>query len=178
MTFSIPASPPSTYLTLALRQLKFSTIQTNLLVIPSQIGSILSMMGLALLSEQVNERTGVSMLEQIWILPFLIALRALPKNPDPWTFYGLSTLLLSFPYSHPVQVAWTSRNAGAVATRTVSASVYNMYVARASFPAVVPSNPSDQGLYKPLSSFHHRYIAQMMHPDVSPFLTPLYRAFC
>lgn len=32
------------------------------------------------------------------------------------------------PYSHPLQVGWVSRNSGGVATRTVSASVYNMYV--------------------------------------------------
>ena len=33
-----------------------------------------------------------------------------------------------YPYTHPIQVGWCSRNSGGVASRTVSASVYNMYV--------------------------------------------------
>lgn len=38
------------------------------------------------------------------------------------------TLLdLLFRYTHPIQVGWCSRNAGAVASRTVNASLYNMY---------------------------------------------------
>ena len=40
----------------------------------------------------------------------------------------MAVALLSFPYVHPIQVAWCSRNAGAVASRTVNASLYNMFV--------------------------------------------------
>lgn len=40
---------------------------------------------------------------------------------------GISTGLLMYPYTHPIQVGWCSRNAGAVASRTVSASLYNMW---------------------------------------------------
>lgn len=31
-------------------------------------------------------------------------------------------------YTHPIQVGWCSRNSGAVASRTVNASLYNMFV--------------------------------------------------
>ena len=41
---------------------------------------------------------------------------------------GLATALLSCPYTHPIQVGWCSRNSGAVASRTVNASLYNMFV--------------------------------------------------
>ena len=43
-----------------------------------------------------------------------------------YDFQGLVTALLSYPYTHPIQVGWCSRNAGAVASRTVNASLYNM----------------------------------------------------
>ena len=36
--------------------------------------------------------------------------------------------MISYPYTHPIQVGWCSRNSGAVASRTVNASLYNMFV--------------------------------------------------
>ena len=103
------------------------------------------MYAIAVVSETVHDRSIVSMMEDLWILPFIIAIRALPDSPNPWTFYvsdsvivvgyqliflyqGLATALLAFPYTHPIQVAWCSRNAGGVASRTVNASLYNMFV--------------------------------------------------
>lgn len=147
--FGIPIAPVSTYLTLSLRQLGFSTFETNLLTIPSTFIGTLTMYGVSLLSEFVNDRTIVSMLEDLWALPFLVAIYCLPANPGPWMYYvritfsslfiqwsdclhliiqGLVTALLCYPYTHPIQVGWCSRNAGAVASRTVNASLYNMFV--------------------------------------------------
>ncbi|KAI0064887.1 allantoate permease [Artomyces pyxidatus] len=127
LVFSIPTGPPSTYLTLSLRQLGFSTFKTNLLVIPSTAIGIATMFGITWVSERVNDRSIVAMAEDFWALPFLVAIYCLPANPNPWVFYGLATALLGFPYTHPIQVAWCSRNAGAVASRTVNASLYNMF---------------------------------------------------
>ncbi|KAG1850148.1 hypothetical protein F4604DRAFT_1959400 [Suillus subluteus] len=70
----------------------------------------------------------VSMIEDVWTLPFLVALYALPSNPNPWIFFAVVNGLLSHPYTHAIQVAWCSRNGGAVASRTVNASLYNMFV--------------------------------------------------
>ncbi|KJA26803.1 hypothetical protein HYPSUDRAFT_63584 [Hypholoma sublateritium FD-334 SS-4] len=128
LLFGIPASPPASYLTLSLKNLGFKTININLLAIPSQVGGMVTMFVLALVSEVINERSFISMSEDFWLLPFLIALRTLPSTVPPWSFYTLSTLLIMAPYSHPLQVGWVSRNSGGVATRTVSASVYNMFV--------------------------------------------------
>ncbi|KAI0064886.1 allantoate permease [Artomyces pyxidatus] len=128
LMFGIPPGPPNTYLTLSLRQLGFSTFKTNLLVIPSTAIGIVTMFWITWVSERVNDRSIVSMAEDIWVLPFLVAIYCLPANPNPWVFYGLATALLGFPYTHPIQVAWCSRNAGAVASRTVNASLYNMFV--------------------------------------------------
>ncbi|KAI0064885.1 allantoate permease [Artomyces pyxidatus] len=128
LMFGIPPGPPGTYLTLSLRHLGFSTFKTNLLVIPSTVLGIITMFWITWVSERVNDRSIVSMAEDFWVLPFLVAIYCLPANPNPWIFYGLATVLLGFPYTHPIQVAWCSRNAGAVASRTVNASLYNMFV--------------------------------------------------
>lgn len=128
---AIPGGPPATYLTLLLRNVgsvkacalvdlllnwcsRFNTFDTHLLTIPSQAMGIVNMFLLALMSGLVSERTFVSMLEDLWILPFLVALYALPANPNPWLFFvsisyhlfesvlidsqGLVTGLLSSPY--------------------------------------------------------------------------------
>lgn len=128
LMFGIPNTPPSTYLTLLLRDIGFNTFDTNLLTIPSQALGIVTMFLITLVSEFVNERSIVSMMEDLWTLPFLVALYALPSNPNPWIFFAVLTGLLSYPYTHPIQVGWCSRNAGAVASRTINASLYNMFV--------------------------------------------------
>ena len=75
---------------------------------------IINMFLIAVVSESVRERTVVSMMENMWVLPFLVALYALPSSPNPWLFFvgischlfesvlidwqGLVTELLSYPY--------------------------------------------------------------------------------
>ncbi|EPQ53585.1 MFS general substrate transporter [Gloeophyllum trabeum ATCC 11539] len=126
--FGIPIGPPGTYLTLSLRHIGFNTFTTNLLTIPSQVLGIITMFAITLASEIVNDRSIVAMMEDVWALPCLVALYCLPDNPNPWVYFAIATVLLSYPYTHPIQVAWCSRNAGAVASRTVNASLYNMCV--------------------------------------------------
>ncbi|KAI0772171.1 allantoate permease [Irpex lacteus] len=128
LMFGIPISPVGSYLTLSLRHLGFDTFKTNLLTIPHTVLGFCSMFLITLLSEAVNDRAIVSMLEDLWALPFLVALYCLPANPNPWIYYGITTALLAYPYTHPIQVGWCSRNSGAVASRTVNASLYNMFV--------------------------------------------------
>ncbi|KAH0834881.1 allantoate permease [Lanmaoa asiatica] len=126
LMFGIPNTPPSNYLTLLLRDAGFSTFQTNLLTIPSQALGIITMFIITLVSESVGERTIVAMMEDLWALPFLVVLYVLPSSPNPWIFFGVVTGLLSYPYV--IIVGWCSRNSGAVASRTVNASLYNMFV--------------------------------------------------
>ncbi|KAH7882337.1 allantoate permease [Phlebopus sp. FC_14] len=128
LMFGIPDNPPTTYLSLLLKDFGFNTFQINLLTIPSQAIGIVTMFVITLVSESVGERTFVAMTEDLWSLPFLVALYALPSTINPWLSFGLLTGLLSFPCTHPIQVAWCSRNSGAVASRTVNASLYNMFV--------------------------------------------------
>ena len=77
----------SQYLTLSLKQLGFGTFESSLLTIPSTALGIFTTFGVTLLSEVVNDRSRVAMLEDLWSIPFLIALYCLPANPNPWLYY-------------------------------------------------------------------------------------------
>ncbi|KII91277.1 hypothetical protein PLICRDRAFT_696369 [Plicaturopsis crispa FD-325 SS-3] len=127
LVFNIPTATPMTYLTLSLRNLGFSTFDTNLLNIPYLATGVVSMYAITLVSEQYNERSIISCMEDLLSLPFIIALYLLPDKPNKWVFFGVSTGLLTSPFTHPIQVGWCSRNAGGVASRTVNASLYNMF---------------------------------------------------
>ena len=98
------------------------------------------------LSERYNERTYFAMLQNVWTLPCLIALRFWPGVvKDAWGTYALITILLAYPYcrtnSHPpsspltanrpcfidaINGAWVSKNANNVGTRTIASAIYNV----------------------------------------------------
>ncbi|KAJ4367210.1 hypothetical protein N0V85_009188, partial [Neurospora sp. IMI 360204] len=125
----IPQTPPNYYLTLTLRKLGFGAFNTNLLVIPSSVAHIITLLLLTRLSDILQERTFVAMLQSIWTLPCILALKFWPGLIDnPWGTYALMSVLLSYPYCHAILVAWTSKNANNVGACTVSAALYNMSV--------------------------------------------------
>lgn len=117
-----PLTPIQTYLTLAYRELGFTTIQTNLLSFVYVFIAIATLVGISILSEALNERSWVCSLQHIWILPCYVALYLLPPH-QPWAYFAVSTLLLGSPYVHSIVVSWVSMNAGSVRTRTVGSSL-------------------------------------------------------
>ncbi|KAJ6139574.1 hypothetical protein N7471_006060 [Penicillium samsonianum] len=129
LTFQTPVVPPKQYLTLTLRGLGFGTFVTNLLVIPSEVLCIFFLLLLTYVSEICSQLTLVSMIGQIWILPFLIYLYVVDINTaNKWCVWAVMTLLLAYPNAHAIQVNWNSRNSNTVRSRTVSAAMYNMCV--------------------------------------------------
>ncbi|OAX42117.1 MFS general substrate transporter [Rhizopogon vinicolor AM-OR11-026] len=128
LTHMIPVGPPQTYLTLTLTNLGFSTTQSNLLTLPSTTCGLLTLLLTSYLAEFVQSRVGACLVLQIWALPLLIALRSFGSSTDQWVYFAVVTLITGFPYVHPIQVAWASTNSGSVRARTISASVYNMFV--------------------------------------------------
>lgn len=130
LTWTIPFTPETTYITLTCEALGFNTFQTNLLTIPAYTLFILQLLFWTWVSEKINQRLLMGLISQIWALPLLIALEVLPKSfPNAnWSKWAISTLIIGYPYAHAVMVALTSRNAGHVRTRTVGSSLYNMAV--------------------------------------------------
>jgi hypothetical protein len=129
LVFQIPSTPPTQYVTLALKGLGFGTFNTNLLTIPYTVLHIIFMLALTYVAEIWNELTLTALIGQIWTLPFITYLNVVNINKvNKWLVWTIISLLLSYPNAHPIQVGWNSRNANTVRARTVSAATYNMFV--------------------------------------------------
>ncbi|OOQ90669.1 tartrate transporter [Penicillium brasilianum] len=128
LTWMIANVPASSYISLQLKSLGFTTFQTNLLTIPAAVIFILNLLLWTWISERFNQRLLLGVGSEIWAVALLIALETLPNHAGPWTRWTLLTLLLGMPYVHAIIVAITSRNAGTVRTRTVATALYNMMV--------------------------------------------------
>ncbi|KAF9563387.1 MFS general substrate transporter [Agrocybe pediades] len=148
LTHLVPVGPPQTYLTLSLRNLGFTTTQTSLLSIPSIVLGMAGLLTMSFISEAVNTRVGAAVVLQLWALPLLIALYTFDHNTSQWVYFAVVTLIAGYPYVHPIQVGWASRNSYSVRTRTVSASVYNMCVQTGSIISANIYRADDKPLYK------------------------------
>lgn len=128
LIWMIPSTPSANYLTLQLRSQGFTTFQTTLLVIPSAVVGIITLVAVTLIVERMNQRLLWGAAVGIWVLILLIALETLPEKSMPWPRWAILTLLVGSPSIHPVMVVLTSRNAGSVRTRPVASALYNMSV--------------------------------------------------
>lgn len=118
------------------------------MVIPSQFLFALNLLFITWVSKHFKEKSIVSSMSSIWILPWLIALVLLPATASPWARYGILTGLLSYPYCHAILVAWNAQNSNAVRTRAVSAALYNMFVQSGNIIASNIYRDDDQPLYQ------------------------------
>ena len=97
-------------------------------------------------SEILNTRAYMGVAAQIWVLPNIIALLAVPTTIGAWPKFAILTILLSYPSGespamlerhvcamliqvvHAMHVGWCSRNSNTVRTRTVSAALYKYVI--------------------------------------------------
>lgn len=82
--FGIPQGPIQQYLTLSLKNLGFSTLLTQVLSSAQYLGAIFTGIGVVVLSEFLDERALVCMAEDLWVLPFLIAIFKLSADVNAW----------------------------------------------------------------------------------------------
>jgi hypothetical protein len=71
----------------------------------------------AYISEIIDSRVFATVILQVWALPLLIALYTFNQQTSQWVYFAVVSLIAGFPYVHPIQVAWASRNSQSVRTR-------------------------------------------------------------
>ncbi|OCF32497.1 hypothetical protein I316_05925 [Kwoniella heveanensis BCC8398] len=147
LTAFIAPSTVNAYFTLTLKSLGYTTFQTNLLTIPSNVLFIIFNLSLAFISRRTNQRLLATLVQPVWALVFLIVLVTIPDNVNRWAKWAIVSLLQAYPYAHPILVSMNSMNAGSVRTRTVASSVYNMFVQAASLVASNIYQPTDAPYY-------------------------------
>ncbi|KAK3114559.1 hypothetical protein LTR53_007013 [Teratosphaeriaceae sp. CCFEE 6253] len=128
LTWTIPNTPQTSYLTLNLKAIGFGTFETNLLTIPAYALFIIQLLTWTWVSEKLNQRFLIGIAGQLWTLPLLIALVVIPADTSHWGKWAIATLCVGYLYVHAILVAITSRNAGSVRTRTVASAMYNIFV--------------------------------------------------
>ncbi|KAL4740136.1 major facilitator superfamily domain-containing protein [Aspergillus similis] len=128
LTWMIPNTPATSYISIQLKSLGYNTFQTNLMTIPAYALFIVNLLFWTWVSERFNIRFLLGVVSEVWCLVPLIALAVLPDNTSPWALWILNVILIGAPYVHAIVVAMTSRNAGSVSTRTVASAIYNMMV--------------------------------------------------
>ncbi len=172
LNFQTPMSTPANYLTLSLKELGFGTFGTNLLVIPTKVFHVTTMLALTYAAEVFGELTFTALIGQIWALPFLIFINLVDINEiNKWLAWIIMTAFLSYPngkpkpnfaitpciqphlvtdtpLAHPIQVGWNSRNSNTVRSRTVSAALYNMCVQTSGIIAANIYQEDDAPRYK------------------------------
>lgn len=127
LVFGMSSASVDTYLTLTLRNVGFTTLQTTLLVLPKQFLSLATLLTITYASQRTDQRSYFGALAQTWVLACLIPLRLFTKQSNRWAKYAVTTIIIGHPSTHAIQVGWTSRNSNSVRTRTVSAAMYNMF---------------------------------------------------
>jgi drug/metabolite transporter superfamily protein YnfA len=98
LVFQIPETTPTQYLTLTLKNLGFDTFKTNLLVIPSTVFHMITMLLLTYVAEIWGELTLTAAFGQVWALPFLVYIYVVDITKiNKWQAFGIMSLLLSYP---------------------------------------------------------------------------------
>ena len=166
LVWMIPNTPATSYISLNLKSIGFTTFQTNLLSIPSYIIFILNLLAWTWFSERFNVRFILGAYSEAWALILLIALEVLPDGASPWARWVLNTLLIGMPYVHAIVVAITSRNAGTVRTRTVATALYNMSVQVSN---IIGNNVSNSNpiIVTQLELTRPRFTAKMTNPTTA-----------
>lgn len=114
---------------------------------PSNFMFAINLIIISWVSQKFKERGIISSIANLWMLPFFIALVAIPE-PSHWLRYGLMTGILSYPYCHAIVAGWNAKNSNSVRTRAVSAALYNMTVQTGNIVGVNIYRDDDKPLYR------------------------------
>ena len=123
----IPKAPVIQYLALSLRRMGFSTLTSNVLMIPSEFLKVLGLLGLARSSEYFNERAMHCIFAELFCVPLFATLLVLPAGGFRWARFTIATLITGGPTSFAIVVNWISQNSFDVRKRAVSIAMFGMF---------------------------------------------------
>lgn len=126
ITAFIPFQPVTNYISLILRGMGYSTFMSNILVIPGQFWFLINLPIAVYLSRYFKDKALMVGASNLFVLPFITALVALPDDTDDWIKYVLLIGILGQPYTHAILAAWVSQISNSVRARAVGTSLYNM----------------------------------------------------
>lgn len=152
----IGATPVTNYLQIILRKMGFSTFETNALTIPCAVFTTFTMLTLCYFSEYFNTRSLALLVNPVWIVTCLLALRYWPDaQVNVWGTYALITVLLSASPYWPLSISWCSANSNSVRTRAVLAALVNIFSQTAGLIAANVYRADD-------APFYHRGNTQLI----------------
>lgn len=162
----IIGSPISKYQAILYRSQGFSTLKTNLLMIPPNILTIFTLLGSVHLSKWWGQFAYVYCFSSLWWIPCLAAMRWWPGFlHNVWGSYILIFIGLSAPPDWPLSISWVSANSYSVRTRTISGALVNI---ASQLAAIVGANifrKDDAPLY-------HRGVKQLFAIAIASFFLP------
>ncbi|KAK9313196.1 major facilitator superfamily domain-containing protein [Lipomyces starkeyi] len=144
----VPSQTANYYLTITLRQLGFTETVTNLLTIPYAVINISMTVGFSKLSDKFGVRWIFCLLSAIWVFTPQLLLEVIPDGSSRWLRFALVTLILGYPYYHPILMSWISSNANNSDRRSLAFAIYNISVQCGNIIAANVYRESDAPYYR------------------------------
>ncbi|KIP07206.1 hypothetical protein PHLGIDRAFT_13341 [Phlebiopsis gigantea 11061_1 CR5-6] len=115
-----PTTPLGTYLPTVIKSFNFNVFVANALTAPPYILTCISSVAVIWHSDYARERGFHGAFSAGWQLVGWILLRSLPDGTSRGVKYFAACVVQSWPYSHPLNIAWMSENTGSVGKRTIA----------------------------------------------------------
>ncbi|KAF8990706.1 MFS general substrate transporter [Cyathus striatus] len=118
-----PTTPLGTYLPTVIKSFNFNVFVSNALTAPPYVLQCIVTVLVIHHSDRTKERGLHGAFGACWQLVGWILLRALPMGTAKGVKYFAAIVVASWPYTHPLNIAWMSENTGSVGKRTVSSGL-------------------------------------------------------
>ncbi|KAI5119273.1 hypothetical protein M0805_008054 [Coniferiporia weirii] len=115
-----PTTPLSTYLPTVIKSFNFNVFVANALTAPPYILTCITSVAVIWHSDRSGERGLHGAFGAAWQLVGWILLRSLPDGTSRGVKYFAACVVQSWPYTHPLNIAWMSENTGSVGKRTIA----------------------------------------------------------
>ncbi|CCH44859.1 putative membrane protein [Wickerhamomyces ciferrii] len=144
----LPAfQPTTTYGSLILKQLGFSTINSNLLAIPWGAGGLITTLVLVTISDKFKDRSLPMLIGSIWSWILAIIIKTKSQVYKRWSFYALYTIYQIAPSWHNINAAWIAENQITSQRRSVVLALYFMSANAAAIPGAQIFRANDSPNY-------------------------------